>query len=62
MELTVWLPTLAILGFAAASFFCSLAETSLLSLGRWQVKQLAQRRPADGERVDRKSTRLNSSH
>ena len=51
MELTVWLPTIAILGFAAASFFCSLAETSLLSLGRWQVRQLAQRRPTDGDRV-----------
>jgi CBS domain containing-hemolysin-like protein len=53
MELTVWLPTMAILGFAAASFFCSLAETSLLSLGRWQVKQLVQRRPTDGQRVAR---------
>jgi CBS domain containing-hemolysin-like protein len=53
MELTVWLPTMAILGFAVASFFCSLAETSLLSLGRWQVKQLVQRRPTDGQRVAR---------
>lgn len=51
MEPTAWLPALAIAGFAAASFFCSLAETSLLSLSRWQVGQLAERNPAAGGRV-----------
>ena len=51
MEPTAWLPAIAIAGFAAASFFCSLAETSLLSLSRWQVGQLAERASARGGMV-----------
>ena len=53
MDLTAWLPGIAIAGFAATSFFCSLAETSLLSLSRWQVGQMAEREPARGGRVVR---------
>jgi len=34
--------------FAAGSFFFSLAETSLLSLSKWQVRQLAERGGAPG--------------
>jgi CBS domain containing-hemolysin-like protein len=53
MEPSAWLPAIAIAGFAAASFFCSLAETSLLSLSRWQVGQLAEHAPARGAQVAR---------
>jgi len=38
----------AILGFAGASFFFALAETSLLSLGAWRVRQLAEREGGRG--------------
>lgn len=41
------------LGFAGASFFFSLAETSLFSLGKWQARQLAERNPGPGGRVTR---------
>jgi putative hemolysin len=34
---------------AAASFFFSLAETALFSLGKWQARLLAERRPALGK-------------
>jgi putative hemolysin len=39
--------------FAAASFFFSLAETSLFSLNKWQVRQLAERQPKAGAIVMR---------
>ena len=42
-----------VLIFAGASFFFSLAETSLFSLSKWQVRQLAERRPRAGEIVMR---------
>jgi CBS domain containing-hemolysin-like protein len=42
-----------VLVFAAASFFFSLAETSLFSLSKWQVRQLAEREPRGGGRVAR---------
>ncbi|MGH7971310.1 MAG: CNNM domain-containing protein, partial [Limisphaerales bacterium] len=42
---------LVILVFAGASFFFSLAETSLFSLSKWQVKQLTEREPKSGRRV-----------
>ena len=37
-----------VLIFAGASFFFSLAETSLFSLSKWQVRQLAERQPRSG--------------
>ena len=42
-----------VLVFAAASFFFSLAETSLFSLSKWQVRQLSEREPRGGGRVAR---------
>ena len=42
-----------VLVFAAASFFFSLAETSLFSLSKWQARQLAQREPRAGGIVAR---------
>ena len=45
------IPVLVVLVFAAASFFFSLAETSLFSLSKWQVRQLAEREPLKGSRV-----------
>ncbi len=42
-----------VLVFAAASFFFSLAETSLFSLSKWQVRQLAEREPHTGGLVAR---------
>ncbi len=41
----------AILIFAGASFFFALAETSLFSLGQWQVAQLAEKHPRAGKIV-----------
>src|SRR6059058_2931819 len=37
-----------VLVFAGASFFFALAETSLFSLSKWQVRQMAEREPARG--------------
>jgi CBS domain containing-hemolysin-like protein len=42
-----------VLIFAGASFFFSLAETSLFSLSKWQVRQLAEREPGAGTIVQR---------
>jgi len=44
----VVLAFIIVLLFAGASFFFALAETSLFSLTKWQVRQLAQREPRDG--------------
>jgi cytochrome oxidase assembly protein ShyY1 len=41
----------AILVFAGASFFFALAETALFSLGKWQVAQLAEKKPRAGKIV-----------
>jgi magnesium and cobalt exporter, CNNM family len=41
----------AILLFAGASFFFALAETALFSLGKWQVAQLAEKKPRRGRIV-----------
>ena len=43
----------AILIFAGASFFFALAETALLSLSKWQARQLAERRPRAGRVIAR---------
>ncbi len=42
-----------VFAFAGASFFFALAETGLFSLGKWQVRQLAERDPRRGEMVTR---------
>lgn len=42
-----------VLVFAAASFFFSVAETSLFSLSKWQARQLAEREPLAGGIVTR---------
>jgi len=47
------LAVLLVLIFAAASFFFSLAETSLFSLAKWQARQLAERYPTAGGIVAR---------
>jgi len=44
---------LVIVVFAGASFFFSLAETSLFSLSKWQVRQLVEREPRTGGLVAR---------
>jgi putative hemolysin len=41
----------AILIFAGASFFFALAESALFSLGKWQVAQLAEKKPRAGRIV-----------
>jgi len=49
-------PTLAMVVlvlFAGASFFFALAETSLFSLGKWQLRQLETRSPAVGAIINR---------
>jgi CBS domain containing-hemolysin-like protein len=51
MGLAPVLVIMAVLIFAGASFFFSLAETSLFSLGSWQARQLAERKPAAGGAV-----------
>ncbi len=40
-------------GFAGASFFFALAETSLFSLGKWQLRQLEARSPHLGKMISR---------
>ena len=45
------LALVAILIFAGASFFFALAETALLSLSKWQARQLAERHPRAGKAV-----------
>jgi CBS domain containing-hemolysin-like protein len=42
-----------VLAFAGVSFFFALAETALFSLGKWQVRQMAERTPHGGELVAR---------
>jgi putative hemolysin len=43
----------ALIVFAAASFFFALAETSLFSLGKWQLRQLQEQSPARGKIISR---------
>lgn len=47
-----WIALTLILLFAGVSFFFSLAETSLFSLSKWQVRQLAAQRPGRGAAVE----------
>ena len=51
MTATVAMVVLA--GFAGASFFFALAETSLFSLGKWQLRQLEARAPRLGRIISR---------
>src|SRR5271169_4136335 len=48
MAATPLAAVVVVLIFAGASFFFSLAETSLFSLSKWQVRQLAERAPGAG--------------
>jgi putative hemolysin len=41
----------ALIALSSASFFFALAETSLFSLGKWQVRQLEERSPRSGKIV-----------
>ena len=50
---TALVPMVAILIFAGASFFFALAETALLSLSKWQARQLAERHPRAGKIIAR---------
>jgi CBS domain containing-hemolysin-like protein len=43
----------ALVVFSGASFFFALAETSLFSLGKWQLRQLEERAPASGKIIRR---------
>ena len=43
----------ALIVFSGASFFFALAETSLFSLGRWQLRQLQERAPGPGKIISR---------
>jgi putative hemolysin len=43
----------ALIAFSGASFFFALAETSLFSLGKWQVRQLEERSPRPGKIISR---------
>ena len=49
--LTQYLVLAGMLGFAGASFFFALAESSLFALGKWQASQLAEEFPERGGRV-----------
>src|SRR5262249_8485366 len=51
MGLTPFVVIVATVVSAGASFFFSLAETSLFSLGTWQARQLAERKPGAGGTV-----------
>ena len=53
MELTPLMAGAGVLIFAGMSFFFSLAETALFSLGKWQARQLAERSPQLGGAVAR---------
>src|ERR1700753_2403318 len=53
MGLMPYLAGTALLLFAGMSFFFALAESALFSLGRWQVRQLAERSPFAGGLVSR---------
>src|ERR1700677_4605951 len=53
MALMPYLAGLGLLVFAGMSFFFALAESALFSLGKWQVRQLAERAPAAGGLVSK---------
>src|SRR5260370_33007046 len=51
MAVTPLAAVVVVLIFAGASFFFSLAETSLFSLSKWQVRQLGERQARAGALV-----------
>ncbi len=53
MTLTALLVLVLIAVFATASFFFAVAETALFSLGKWQVRRLAERHAVAGPTVAR---------
>ena len=53
MALMPYLAWAGLLIFAGMSFFFALAESALFSLGKWQVRQLAERVPVSGVLVER---------
>ncbi|HWH68315.1 MAG TPA: CNNM domain-containing protein, partial [Candidatus Sulfotelmatobacter sp.] len=53
MAATPFVALAVVLFSAGASFFFSLAETSLFSLSKWQVRQLSEREPRAGQIVAR---------
>src|SRR5580658_1058075 len=52
MAATPLAAVVVVLIFAGARFFFSLAETSLFSLSKWQVRQLAERQARSGRAVE----------
>lgn len=53
MALMPYLAGFGLLVFAGMSFFFALAESALFSLGKWQVRQLAERAPGAGGAVQK---------
>jgi len=53
METAPLMAAVAVLILAGVSFFFALAETALFSLGKWQVRQLAEKNPRRGSVVAR---------
>lgn len=51
--IAAWIALAALVIFFAASFFFAVAETSLFSLGKWQLRQLEQKNGARGSVVNR---------
>ena len=51
--IAAWIALAALIVFSAASFFFALAETSLFSLGKWQLRQLEERAPGPGKIIRR---------
>jgi CBS domain containing-hemolysin-like protein len=52
MTLVPYAAGLTLLIFAGMSFFFALAESALFSLGKWKVRQLAERHPVQGKLVE----------
>lgn len=51
--MTLLAALVALIVFSGASFFFALAETSLFSLGKWQLRQLEERHPNNGRIISR---------
>ncbi len=51
--IAAWIALAALIVFSGASFFFALAETSLFSLGKWQLRQLEERAPGPGKIISR---------
>jgi CBS domain containing-hemolysin-like protein len=51
--IAAWVALAALIVFSGASFFFALAETSLFSLGKWQLRQLEERAPGPGKIISR---------